>query len=119
MSTHPLLDLSEDEIRQAANIVRQLHREQALVFKAITLEEPRKELVLQYFKAQEEGSSLPSIPRLAFAAYYLRGTVRFQRGSTAINTDAGTGQFHHHLRQPYQRNYRVHRENEPQVSRKR
>lgn len=75
MSSHPLLDLTADEIKLAADLVRKLHRVQSLVFKAITLEEPRKDLVLKYFKAQEDGSSLPLVPRLAFVAYYLKSTV--------------------------------------------
>lgn len=75
MTGHPLLDLSQAETTQAAAIIRKLHQGQELVFKAITLEEPRKELVLKYFKAQDDGTSLPSIPRIAYAAYYLKGTV--------------------------------------------
>lgn len=77
MQVHPLLDLSAIEIKNAAWLVRQLHRDQELVFKAITLEEPPKEKVLRYFKAQQHGSLVPRIPRVAFAAYYIKGTVRY------------------------------------------
>lgn len=73
---HPLLDLTAEEIERASGLVRKLHREQPLVFKAVTLEEPKKDLVLQYLKAEENGLSLPDIPRMVFAAYYLKGTVR-------------------------------------------
>lgn len=75
MSSHPLLDLSQAEIRQAAGLVRKLHQSQELVFKAITLQEPPKNLVLKYLKAQEEAESLPNVPRIAFAAYYIKNTV--------------------------------------------
>ncbi len=76
MVSHPLLDLSAAEIKHAASLVRQLHGNQELVFKAITLEEPSKDLVLKFFKAQENSLGVPEIPRIAFAAYYLKGTVR-------------------------------------------
>lgn len=76
MAIHPLADLSAAEIKQSAAIVRQLHRNQDLVFKAITLEEPPKDLTLRYLKAQDNGTPLPAIPRVAFAAYYFKGTVR-------------------------------------------
>lgn len=75
MAIHPLSDLTATELKQAASLVRALYRGQQLVFKAITLEEPPKELVLRYFKAEENGTPLPVIPRTAFAAYYLKGTV--------------------------------------------
>lgn len=75
MSPHPLLDLDAAEIRQAASLVRQLHRGQELVFKAVSLEEPSKDLVLAFFRAQENGTQIPKIPRLAFAAYYIKGTA--------------------------------------------
>ncbi|KAL1883762.1 hypothetical protein Plec18167_002770 [Paecilomyces lecythidis] len=77
MSAHPLLDLTATEVKQAAALIRQLHRGQELAFKAITLEEPPKELVVQYFKAQENGTTHPYIPRIAFAAYYFKGTEHF------------------------------------------
>lgn len=76
MPVHPLSDLSVAEMKHAAALVRQLHRGQELAFKAITLEEPPKDLVIKYLRAQEHGTSLPSIPRVAFAAYYFKGTVR-------------------------------------------
>lgn len=72
---HPLVDLTAEEIERAAGLVRKLHREQPLVFKAVTLEEPQKHLVLEYLKAERNGSKVPSVPRLAFTAYYLKGTV--------------------------------------------
>lgn len=75
MGCHPLTELSAAEIKHAASLVRQLHRDQALVFKAITLEEPQKDWVLRYFKAEENGHPLPPVPRLAFCAYYFQGTV--------------------------------------------
>ena len=76
MASHPLQDLAADEITQAANLIKQLHREQNIVFKAITLEEPQKHLVLQYFRAQDNSLPLPTIPRIVFATYYFKGTVR-------------------------------------------
>lgn len=76
MAFHPLRDLTASEIKQAASLIRQLHRGQKLVFKAITLEEPQKDLVIKYFRAQENGTPLPAVPRIVFAAYYFEGTVR-------------------------------------------
>lgn len=77
MTVHPLLDLTATEIKQAVTLIRQLHPGQDLVYKAVTLEDPQKDLVLKYFQAQENGTILPLIPRIAFAAYYLKGTVSF------------------------------------------
>lgn len=76
MALHPFQDLTQNEIKQVAGVIRQLHMGQDLVFKAITLEEPRKDLVLNYFKAEELGTPLPSVPRIAFSAYYIARTVR-------------------------------------------
>lgn len=73
--SHPLLDLNTSEIKRASVLIRKLHRGEDLVFKAITLEEPPKDLILQYFKAQDNGLPFSSIPRMAFAAYYIKGTV--------------------------------------------
>ncbi|KIW72758.1 hypothetical protein PV04_00933 [Phialophora macrospora] len=77
MACHPLNDLTASEVKQAASLIRQLHRDQDLVFKAITLDEPQKDLVLSYFKAQESGKPLPVVPRVVFAAYYFKGTDQF------------------------------------------
>lgn len=74
MAFHPLRDLTADEINQAASLIKRLHKEQALVFKAITLEEPQKDLELNYFKAQEDGTALPVAPRVVFAAHYFKNT---------------------------------------------
>lgn len=76
MAIHPLLDLTAAEIKQAASMIRRLHRDRDLVFKAITLEEPPKDLILKHFRAEQSNTPLPYIPRLAFAAYYFRGHVR-------------------------------------------
>lgn len=83
MAIHPLSDLTADEVKHAARIVRQLHKDQELVFKAITLEEPQKNLILKYFRAEEDGSPLPTVPRQVFAAYYLKGTVSLKMGLTS------------------------------------
>lgn len=77
MSIHPLVDLTAAEIRQAASLIRNLHGPRELVFKAITLDEPPKKLVLEYLEAVKYGRNAPAIPRIAFAAYYLKSTVRF------------------------------------------
>lgn len=81
MLPHPLADLTAAEIRQASSLVRKLHANQDLVFKAITLEEPPKQQVLQYLEAHKNGGDFPEIPRIAFAAYYLKGTVGMTRPS--------------------------------------
>lgn len=75
MAPHVLSDLTADEIRHTARLIKHLHRPDELVFKAITLDEPRKELVLEYFRAQLNGEPLPVVPRIVFAAYYIKGTV--------------------------------------------
>lgn len=75
MAFHPLRDLSADEIERAASLVSKLHGDQELVFKAITLEEPQKRQVLDYLRAIDNAAPLPSVRRVAFAAYYFKGTV--------------------------------------------
>jgi len=101
---HPLSELSFAETQRAIEIVRQLHGQRDLVFKAVTLEEAPKDNVIEYLNAEQHGTPLPPIPRLAFAAYYLKGTVRslaslleFFRAPANLKL----GQFHHNLRQSH------------------
>lgn len=77
MVSNPLLDLTAAEIRHAATLIRRFHKGQELVFKAITLEEPQKPLVLEYLKARSNGTRGPAIPREVFAAYYIKNTDEF------------------------------------------
>jgi Cu2+-containing amine oxidase len=105
MAFHPLRDLTANEIKRAASLIKQLHRNQELVFKAITLDEPNKNLVLRYFKAQENGTALPKVPRIVFAAYYFKGTVRQcltdpRAGCLPLLIHRVTGSFHNNLCQP-------------------
>lgn len=72
---HPFADLTAAEIDRARSIVQAKHPRKLLSFKAITLEEPDKQLMLQYLVAEHAGASATCPDRIAYCAYYLRGTV--------------------------------------------
>ena len=75
-TVHPLAPLSAEEIRRASQLLRGVWPANTdIYFKAITLEEPPKTSVLSLLQAEQEGYRPSSIPRRAFIAYYLKGTV--------------------------------------------
>jgi len=72
---HPLDPLSPQEIIQAASILRKSYPGDTPVhFKAITLNEPPKTLVLPYLDAEHRGSPPPRVPRTAYVLYVLLNT---------------------------------------------
>jgi primary-amine oxidase len=76
MAPHPLADLTAAEIVQARSLIQGLHPRTTLSFKAITLEEPEKNSMVKYLEAEHAGVRLSPPPRIAYCAYYIRGTVR-------------------------------------------
>ena len=73
---HPLNPVTASEIVNAANIVRSKFPENVnLHFKAITLEEPSKSVLVPYLQAEHDGGHLPWIDRKIFISYYIRNTV--------------------------------------------
>jgi primary-amine oxidase len=73
---HPLCPLSGDEISAASTLIQSIWPSNAdLRFKVVTLDEPAKKQLLPYLEAEHSGSSLPSIDRKVFTAYYIRNTV--------------------------------------------
>lgn len=74
---HPLAQLTADEIKQSANLVRRVTGDDIeLIFKAITLKEPDKTLILEYLEAEHSGASaLPHLDRFGFVVYYKKGGV--------------------------------------------
>ncbi|KAF7548687.1 hypothetical protein G7046_g8593 [Stylonectria norvegica] len=77
MAAHPFADLSSDEIKRARNLIQAAYPRILLSFKAITLEEPDKALMIDYLQAEHEKRLSPAPDRLAFCAYYVRGTSDF------------------------------------------
>jgi primary-amine oxidase len=77
MAIHPFSDLSALEISAASGIVKKLHPSFQLVFKAISLKEPPKDVMIKYLLGEASGEkNMTGPPRLATCAYYLNGTVR-------------------------------------------
>jgi primary-amine oxidase len=73
---HPLASLDEYEIRFTATLIQNLWPPSTDIhFKVITLLEPPKDELLEYFEAEHEKSMLPELQRKAWVNYYLRNTV--------------------------------------------
>lgn len=85
---HPFTALSGSEISIAADIVHGAHGQDVeLRFKGITLEEPPKELMKQYMTDAKKGPLSYSLPRKAFANYYVKRSDHFFEAT--INLDEG------------------------------
>ncbi|RMD42871.1 hypothetical protein DV735_g2295, partial [Chaetothyriales sp. CBS 134920] len=85
---HPLTPLSGSEITKAADLIRSVWPANTdLRFKAITLLEPEKKSLLPYLEAEHSGGQLPSVPRKAFSAYYIRNTDRFHEAIVNLSED--------------------------------
>ena len=79
---HPLCPLTANEITITADLVRSKYPPNTdLHFKALTLEEPPKSVLVPYLDAEHGNGSLPHIDRKSFAAYYIRNTVCNQNGA--------------------------------------
>lgn len=82
--SHPLAPVTANEITHASQLIRRLWpANTSLQFKAVTLEEPPKTLVLPYLEAEHTGRPLPSIDRKVFVNYYLQNTVNKDRFQVA------------------------------------
>lgn len=78
MASHPLSPLTALEIIKASELIRALYLPKIdLHFKAVTLEEPEKVLLVPYLDAEHQGMKLLSLDRKAFVCYYIRNTVSF------------------------------------------
>ncbi|EWC46648.1 hypothetical protein DRE_04135 [Drechslerella stenobrocha 248] len=69
---HPFSPLTEQEIRDAAALLRKEHSTVDLHFKCISLREPEKELMKKWLKEPEDLK--PKIDRKAFVVFYFRRT---------------------------------------------
>ncbi|KAF3934741.1 hypothetical protein ABW20_dc0107216 [Dactylellina cionopaga] len=69
---HPFSPLTEQEIKDAAALLRKEHPDVDLHFKCITLREPEKDVMKKWLK-EDEGSK-PKIDRKAFVVFYIRRT---------------------------------------------
>ncbi|OAQ59106.1 copper amine oxidase [Pochonia chlamydosporia 170] len=69
---HPFSQLTAAEIKLSSQIIRQLHpANTVIIFKTITLQEPDKEVALEYLQAESEHRpDRPVIDRRSFVAYY-------------------------------------------------
>lgn len=76
LPAHPLCPVTAAEIKQSAHLIRSLYPAKTdFSFKAITLEEPEKALLVPYLEAEHCRARLPHIDRKTFVCYYLRNTV--------------------------------------------
>lgn len=75
-TVHPLLPLTEAEISQAHQLIQaEYPAEIRLHHKHLTLQEPSKAELLQWFDAEASGEAVKPIDRRAITAYYIRKTV--------------------------------------------
>lgn len=76
MALHPFQDLTAEEIKLCRTLVNDLHPNFKLVFKTITLEEPPKSVMIKYLQAEHDCKVASAPLRIAYCAYYLKGSVR-------------------------------------------
>ncbi|OTB08229.1 hypothetical protein M426DRAFT_317341 [Hypoxylon sp. CI-4A] len=88
MAQHPFADLNADEIKRARDLIQAEHPRTKLSFKAITLDEPDKQLMKQFLEAEHAGQTAPAPDRIAYCPYYLRGTSTFF--AAHVNLTKGT-----------------------------
>lgn len=92
---HPLDPLTPDEITTVAKILRAVYPPNSPIhFKAVTLDEPAKSLVVPYLEAEHRGSPLPIVPRSAYVLYVMQNThktfeaiVDFSTGKLVSNAE--------------------------------
>ncbi|KAI0476615.1 copper amine oxidase [Xylariaceae sp. FL0804] len=84
MTLHPFSDLTAPEIGRARDLVQARHPETLLSFKAITLEEPEKASMIAYLEAEHEAKPAQCPDRVAYCAYYIRGTKMFFTGEVNL-----------------------------------
>ncbi|KAI9798825.1 MAG: hypothetical protein M1825_004998 [Sarcosagium campestre] len=85
---HPLIPLTSIEIRHAARLIRSQFPSAAdLQFKAITLQEPEKRLLVPFLAAEHARRAPPRIDRRAFVNYYIRNTDKFHEAIVNLSRD--------------------------------
>lgn len=73
---HPLSPLTAAEIKASAEVIKSLYIPgTGLLFKQITLLEPKKAQLAPYLDAQNQGKSVSQLDRKAFISYYIKNTV--------------------------------------------
>ncbi|KAI5459688.1 copper amine oxidase [Mariannaea sp. PMI_226] len=90
MALHPFADLTAEEIKRSRDVVQSLHPRVLLSFKAITLEEPDKGRMVGYLEATHRAgsNSITPPPRVAYCAYYLRGTDDFRTARVDLGSNS-------------------------------
>ncbi|PNS19643.1 Copper amine oxidase 1 [Sphaceloma murrayae] len=76
MTPHPLSSLTEAETLTARDVLLSLHQHEVLIFREIFLQEPSKDVVVEYLEAEhsgEEAAALSPPPRLARCQYDVVG----------------------------------------------
>jgi Cu2+-containing amine oxidase len=77
---HPLSPLTSTEIKASTEIIKGVYLEGAeLLFKQITLIEPKKSELAPWLDAQHEGKQVQLLDRKSSVTYYLRNTVCLAR----------------------------------------
>lgn len=77
---HPLDPAAAEEIQIATDLVKNLFYGIPLHFKAAGLDEPPKQEMVAYLKAEHAGEPLPEIPRRIFAIWYIKRSPRLFEG---------------------------------------
>lgn len=87
--THPFKILSVEEVRIARDVVLSLHRDVVVDFREIYLQEPEKELMKQFLKAErtaKPGQAPDSVrpPRLAKCQYDVVGSDKIPEYNESV-----------------------------------
>ncbi|KAH6662112.1 amine oxidase [Halenospora varia] len=101
MVPHPLDPLSPQEISLASKLLKDAYPKNKIIFRAITLAEPAKALLLPYLELERKSSSKdgrlncihnPPPPRIAFIQFYLDHASKFQQAEVDLDTQKLFGQ---------------------------
>jgi len=104
MEPHPLDPLSPSEIslvchsifcniilklttKKAAKLVKNAFPKNEVTFRAITLAEPPKALLVPYLRGEKASRSPAALPRIAFIQYYLDHASSFQQIEADLKTN--------------------------------
>uniref|UniRef100_A0A060T8X0 Amine oxidase n=1 Tax=Blastobotrys adeninivorans TaxID=409370 RepID=A0A060T8X0_BLAAD len=68
---HPLHQLSPQELETVVTIVKSYHSGKSIHFKFVGNEEPPKAMMTAYLEAEHAGATPASLPRVAYAYYYV------------------------------------------------
>jgi primary-amine oxidase len=90
MAPHPLDILSVEETNKARDIVKSLHPDHNLFFRDTYLDEPSKESLTQYLRAEHAGETPSPLPRQALAQYdVLDGKGGVRSHESIVDIDSG------------------------------